>query len=215
MRRWKLDNQQRVSVDRHSNVHFEHFSNRTNVSLALTWRQFLNLNDVIMDLPTFENMRYYPLGKNLWLQHYEDSIQLYHCKYHKFFSFHDHSWKKYLRETHCLILSFIRHEALPCRQHAASNATSLQSQSGGDSSSITSQQTLSRASAHARRESEQRKKRANLPERDSSDTGSPFSFRGSVDALRATGDPESDMEEGEVCVIQLDREQFSDFESLK
>ena len=160
-----------------------------------------------MDLATFENMKYYPLGKNLWLQHYEDSIQLYHCKYH--------SWKKYLRETHCLILSFIRHEALPRRQHAASNATPLQSQSGGDSSSITSQQTLSRASAHARRENEQRKKRANLSERDSSDTGSPFSFRRSVDALRATGDPESDMEEGEVCVIELDREQFSDFESLK
>ena len=215
MRRWKLDNQQRVSVDQHSNVHFQHFKNGIKFSLGLTWRQFLNLNDVIMDLATFENMKYYPLGKNLWLQHYEDDIQLYHCKYHKFFSFHDHSWKKYLRETHRLILSFIRHEALPRRQHAASNATPLQSQSGGDSSSITSQQTLSRASPHARRENEQRKKRANVSQRDSSDTGSPFSFRRSVDALRATGDPESDMEEGEVCVIQLDREQFSDFESLK
>ena len=215
MRRWKLDNQQRVSVDQHCNVHFQHFKNGIKFSLGLTWRQFLNLNDIIMDLATFDNMKYYPLGKNLWLQHYEDSIQLYHCKNKKYFSFHDRSWKKYLRETHRLILSFIRHEALPRRQHAASNATPLQSQSGGDSSSITSQQTLSRASAHARCENEQRKKRANLPERDSSDTGSPFSFRRSVDALRATGDPESDMEEGEVCVIQLDREQFSDFESLK
>ena len=215
MRRWKLDNQQRVSVDQHCNVHFQHFSNGINVSLSLTWRQFLNLNDVIMDLATFENMKYYPLGKNLWLQHYEDSIQLYHCKYHKFFSFHDRSWKKYLRETHCLILSFIRHEALPRRQHAASNATPLQSQSGGDSSSITSQQTLSRASAHARCENEQRKKRANLSERDSSDTGCPFSFSSSVDVLRATTDLTLIMEEGEVCAIQVDCEELGDFESFE
>ena len=212
---WKLDNQQRVYVDRHCNVHFQHYHNNIRNAISLRWRQFLNLNDVVMDLDTFENIKYYPLGKNLWLQQDEDCIELYHCKRKRYFLFHERSWRKYLRETHRLILSFIRHEALPRHQHAASNAALLQGRSGRNSSPTTQQQILPRTSPDARSENEQWKKHANVSEWNSSNSGSDFSFSSSINALRATTDLTSEMEEGEVCSIELDREQFSDFESLQ
>ena len=215
MKQWRLDNQQRVCVDRHCNVHFQHYLHENRYTITLRWRQFLNLNDVVRDLDTFHNIKYYPLGKNLWLQYDRNGIQFYDCKQKRYFTFHDRSWQKYIKETNRCIRSFLRHEALPRREHVASDATQLQSQSGGDSSLTTQQQTLSRTTPHAHRENEQRKKHANLSEWNSSDTGRPFSFRGSVDVLRTARDPQQDMEDGEVCDIQLDCEQFSDFDSCK
>ena len=215
MKHWRLDNQQRVCVDQHCNLHFQHYHGNKRSSVALKWRQFLNLNDVVMDLDTFENMKYYPLGNNIWLQYDRNAIQLYDCKHKRYFTFHARSWQKYIKETHRCIRTFLRHEALPRREHVASDATRRQSESGSNSSPVASEQTLSRTPPNAGCENEQWKKHANVSERISSDTGRPFSFRGSVDVLRTTRDLEEDMEEEEVCVIQLDREQFSDFDSLK
>lgn len=212
---WRLDNHQRVCVDQHCNVHFQHYSNRGRSAVTLRWRQFLNLNDVVMDLDTFENMKYYPLGKNLWLQRDTNGVQLYHCKRNRHFLFHERSWRTYLRGTHRSILSFLRHEAVSRRQHAPSNAAPDQSESGGNSPPPSQQQTLSRPATHARHKNEQRKKHTNVSKRDSTDTGCPFSFSSSVDALRATTDLTSDMEEGEVCAIQVDCEELGDFESFK
>ena len=211
MKTWRLDNQQRVSVDQQCNVHFQHYFVKGKSDISLTWRQFLNLNDVVMDLATFENMKYYPLGKNLWLQYDECSIQLYYCNRRRYFTFHQQSWSRYIKVTHRLILTFLRHEAVHRRQRAAPDATLFQSESGGTSSPNSQQQILPRATSHAGGENEQRKKRTTLSKRDSTNSGRAFSFRGAVDALRTTTDPASDMEEGEDCVIQLDREQFSDF----
>ena len=212
---WRLDNHQRVCVDRHCNVHFQHYSIRGRSAVTLRWRQFLNLNDVVMDLDTFENMKYYPLGKNLWLQRDTNGVEFYHCKRNRHFLFHERSWRTYLMGTHRSILSFLRHEAVSRRQHAPSNAAPDQSESGDNSPPPTQQQTLSWATTHARHKNEQRKKHTNVPKRDSTDTGCPFSFSSSVDALRATTDLTSDMEEGEVCAIQVDCEELGDFESLK
>ena len=207
MKSWWLDNQQRVYVDHHRNVHFQHYYNK--LSIALTWRQFLNLNDIIMDLETFQNMKYYPLGKNLWLQCDRYCIQLYHCKRHRYFSFHDRSWSKYIKETHRSILSFLRHEALHRGEHAASDAYRFQSKSRDTSSLDIQQQTLSRTTSHARGKNEQWKKCADLSEWNNSNPGRSFSVGSSVDAMRTTTDIVSDLEEEEV--IQLDCTQSGDF----
>ena len=97
IKRWKLVGQQRVSVDHHHTVTFRHSSRN---AITLTWRQFLNLNDIVMDLDTFKTMKYYPLGKNLWLQYYKSAIQLYDCKLNLSFTFHEISWRKYIKKTH-------------------------------------------------------------------------------------------------------------------
>lgn len=216
MKSWRLDDQQRVCVDLHRNVHFHHYYNAGKRVIALSWRQFLNLNDILLDLETFKNMKYYPLGKNLWLQHDKNRIQLYHCHQNSHFSFHDRSWSKYIRETHRRILSFLRHEAsVHRRQHVASDATLFQSQSRDMSSPNVKHENLSRSSSHVSGENEQRKKCANLSEWDSSNSGRPFSFIGSINALRTAADPTSDMEEGEVCDIELDCGQPSDIDSFE
>ena len=213
MKRWQLNHQQCAVVDSHRNVYFQHYYKNGKRAIALTWRQFLNLNDIIMDLETFKIMKYYPLGKNLWLQYDKDCIQLYHCNRYRYLTFHQRSWLKYINETHRHILSFLRHEAVHHRQHAASDATLFQSKSRNTSSPNRQQQILSRTTSNARGETEQRTKCANLSKRDSSNSGRCFSFSGSVNALRAATDPTTDMEEGEVCAIELDRNQFSDFQS--
>lgn len=217
MKNWSLDSHQRVSVDRRHNVYFKHDTHGKETGITLSRRQFLNLNDIIMDLDTFRNMKYYPLGGNVWLQYYQNRIQLYHCRLHIHFTFHDTSWMKYLGETHRRILSFIRHGAtrIHDRQHAASHENLFKGGSRDISSTSSQQQAVSRPTSNAGSETEQYAKHSNLSERNSTNSGRPFSFIGAVHALGTTKEPATDMEEGEVCDVQSDCGQLSDFYSIE
>ena len=217
MKTWKLDRHQRVSVDHHRTISFQHYIGRHVKEVTLSWRQFLNLNDLILDLDTFQNMKYYPLGKNLWLQYYEKHIQLYHCQLYIYFTFHEASWCKYIKKTHRQILSFLRHgsPALHRRQHAEAHETLFQNQSQNITPTSTQQQVLSRPPSNVNSDTEQRSEYTTLSEWDGSNSRRPFSFIGSVHALGVTPNPASDMEEGEVYDIEHDSGQSSDLYTIE
>ena len=217
MKRWTLDSHQRVCVDSYRNVHFVTQHHHCTFELILTWRQFQNLNDVLMDLAIFKRMKYYPLGKNLWLEYNTNHIQLYHCRHKHYFRFSQYSFIKYKRKIHQQVMSFLRHDVseLHRRQHAAAHATLQPSRSRRTPQSSTQQQTLSRPTSNARCENEQRAKPPNLSKRERADTRCPFSFVGAVDALGAAAETATDMEEGDVCHIQVDCGESCDFDTTE
>ena len=210
---WKLDSHQRVSVDCHRNVNFKHYIHGKRKGVTLIWRQFLNLNDIIHDLETY---KYYPLGKNVWLQYYNDCIQLYHCRRNIHFTFHYSSWRKYVKETHFRILSFVRHGAsLHGRQHAASHETLFQNRSRSITSTSSEKQTVSGKATNVGSKNEQWEKSTNLSKWNSANSGRPFSFISTVNALGATANVTTEMEEGEVCDIESGCGQSGDFCSIE
>ena len=211
MKTWKLESQQHVSVDLHRNVYFRHCSDNPR-EIVLSWRQFLNLNDIVRDLETFNNMKYYPLGNHIWLQYYNNRIQLYH-RLKIYLTFHNASWCRYLKKTHRNIQSFLRHGArrLHGRKHAAVHETLFKGESRNITSTPSKQQVLSRETSNVIGENEQWTKYSNLPKRDSTDSGCSYSFIGAVNALRTATDATSDMEEGEVCDIKTDGGELSNF----
>ena len=212
MKTWQLDCLQCVSIDSHRNVYFKH-RGRNMAGITLSWRQFLNLNDVMKDLATFRSLLWYPLGNFIWLQYYNNHIQLYHCRLKIYFSFRDVSWYKYINETHHHILAFIRHgtNKVHGRQRHATDETLFQNRSRLSPPTSPQQQVLPRTPTHVSVDTQQRAKYTNLQKRDSADTGRPFSFIGAVHALGAAPDSSSDMEEGEVCHVGDECQQFSDF----
>lgn len=216
MKTWKLDWQQRVSTDLQRNVYFKHYGRHVR-GISLSWRQFLNLHDVIRDLDTFRRMKYYPLGERIWLQHSNRDIQLYHCHLNSTFTFHESSWNKYIKETHQRIYSFLRNASpsLHNCQHAKANENLFKDDTQPITSTHTQQQTLSRTASNACGEIKQQSKRSNLPEWDSADSRRPFSFINSVHALRTTTNPATDMEEGELFDIASECGQHCDFYSIE
>ena len=210
---WYLRFGQCVCADAERNVRFKSYKSE----ITLSWRQFLNLNDVIKDLDTFRCLKYYPIGDQLWLQYYKNDIQLHYHRRRTFFTFHEDSWKKYKKDIHHSILSFLRHgvSTLHHRQHAPTHATLFKGQSRGVTSTTSQQQTLSRTTSNAGGENEQLTKPANLSEWDSTNSGRPFSFIGAVHALGTTTHATPDMEEGEVHDVDFDCGQSSDFYSIE
>lgn len=217
MKNWKLDSRQCVSVDCHRNVYFKHYFGKRRKGITLSWRQFLNLNDIIMDLKTLQNIKYYPLGGNIWLQYYKNCIQLYHCHLSIYFSFHEASWNKYKKEIHHHILSFLRHGSttLYSRKYTPKYETLFQSPSRNITSTTSKQQVLSGTTTNVGGENEQWAKSSNLSEWDSTNSRRPFSFIGAVHALGTTENATSDMEEGEVYDVAMDSEQSSDLCSIE
>ena len=221
MKTWKLDSQQYVSADYQRYVYFQHCNKRNKQGkwrgITLSWRQFLNLNDIIKDLNTFKNMKYYPLGKYLWLQFHKTHIQFYHCRLNRYFTFHNLSWSKYVKETHRHILSFLRHEATTLHdcQQDATHETVFESESQDITSTFSGKHALYRTTYNVGGENEQWQKSSNLSEWDCSNLRRPFSFCREVNALRTTTAAASDVEEGEVSDIRLDCGQSSDFVSIE
>lgn len=216
MKTWKLDSQQRVSADLHRNVYFKHYSGKTR-GITLSWRQFLNLNDILLDLEIFKKMKYYPLGNHIWLQYYKNHIQLYHCHLNIYFTFHESSWYEYLKAIHRKILSFLRHGAttLHGRKHAPTHENLFQSRSCNAPSTSSKHKVISGEATNATGENEQCQKSPNLSEWDSANSGRPFSFIGAVNAIGTTTNAMSDMEEGEVLDITSDGGQLSDFFTIE
>lgn len=217
MKTWKLNSQQHIATDQYRNVYFKHDYDGDMKGITLSWRQFLNLNDIILDLKTFHRMKFYPLGNRVWLQYYKNRIQIYHCYLTNYFTFHELSWKKYIRETHRQIRSFLRHEwtTLYRRKHASSHETLFQDRSRYITTSTSKQQILSGSPSNADREDEQRKESTNLPKRDCANSRRPFSFIGAVHALGIAKDAARDMEEGEVYDFECDSGQYSDLCSIE
>lgn len=214
MESWTLDSQQRICADTHRNVHFKHVGK---IRLTLSYRQFLNLNDIVLDLSTFYRMKFYPLGDSVWLQFHKHNIQLYQCERNIYFTFHTASWRKYIKSVHPQLRSFLRHGRSPLhdRQHAPSHETIYQNRSGGIASANLKQQVVSREAKDVSGENEQWAEHSNLSEWDSANTGRPFSFIGAVDALRTSDNAPPDMEEGEVCDDTIDCGQFSDLYTIE
>jgi hypothetical protein len=117
MKTWILDSLQYIRVDRDGNVHFKNSHGHTSRGITLTWRQFVNLNDIMRDLEYFETLRFISLGDQVWLQHYRNEIQIYHSHSANCFSFRKYNWEKYRRYIHRSIMTFIRREfiALLCK----------------------------------------------------------------------------------------------------
>ena len=217
MKTWRLNSQQHINVDIHRNVYFKYVNQKPQQGIKLTWRHFLNLNDIIMDLETFHTMKFYPLGSNTWLQFYKNQIQFYHCVHSFYFTFDKISWKRYIDDIHRSILSFLRHEAkaLQRRKYTSSHESLFQSRTRKTTSTASKQQILSRSTSNVGGENEQWKKSSDLSKWDSANPRRPFSFISAVHALRTTDDATKDMEEGEVCDIETDCGQFSDFCSIE
>lgn len=209
---WYLKYGQSVSADMERNVYFCY-----PYTIVLSYRQFLNLNDVIKDMDTFQFLKYYPLGDHLWLQYLEKGIQLYNHRRNVYFTFHKESWKKYKREIHYRILSFLRHGApsLHDCQHAPTHETLFRNQSRNLTSTTPQQHVLSRKTSNVGGENEQQAKRSNLSEWNGSNSRRPFSFVGAVHALGTTKQATRDLEEGEVSDLELDCGQSSDFYSIE
>ena len=216
MKSWKLDSQQRVSADMNGNVYFKHYIKGKRKGVTLSHRQFLNLNDIIKDLKTFQNMKYYPLGKKVWLQYDADRFQLYHCSLNIYFTFHHDSWHQYINRIHHQISSFLHHvSSLYDRKHAASHETLFQVRSGKVTSKSSKQQTISRETSDVGGEHEQWSKCANVSKWNDTNPGPPFSFIGAVHALGTTENASTNMEEGEVHDVESDCEQHGDFYSIE
>ena len=201
-----------VSADLQRNVYF-HYPD----TIVLSWRQFLNLNDVIMDMDMFRFLKYYPLGDHLWLQHHEKGIQLYNHRQKKFFTFHEESWKKYKRVIHARILSFLRH-AVPSLQgckHAPTHENLFKGESQIFTSKTSEKQVLSRETSNVGGGNEQQAECSNLSKWNSSNSRRPFSFIGAVHALGTSREATRDLEEGEVPDVELDCGQSSDFYSIE
>lgn len=208
-RRWTLDAQQRVCADRH--VYFKHDGRYRTITLCLSYRQFLNLNDIIMDLNTLHKLKCYPLGQHLWLEVRQHRIQLYHYKSRKAFIFHTRSWHTYLNDIHPQLRSFFRHasSALHDRQHVPSDETLHERQLGRTPSSPARQPTVSRETSNVTDTNEQQASPANLCQRNSTDTRRPFSFIGAIHALRTVDSPSPRMETP-MSDVELNCGQFSD-----
>jgi hypothetical protein len=211
---WTLNSQQYISVDQRRNVHFTHSRGK---GITLSWRQFLNLNDIIKDLTTFHNMKYYPLGSNVWLQYYNQKIQLYNCVQYNYFSFDKECWRKYIKECHLPILSFLRYDskAIRRRQHAPTHANLFQSGSHSITPTTSKQQVLSGPTSNAGSENEQCTESPNISKWNSTNSRRPFSFISEVHALRTAKNATADMEEGEVFDFKSDCGQYSDFCSIE
>ena len=210
---WYLRYGQCVFTDIEGNVTFR----SSHSQITLSERQFLNLNDVIKDWDMFRYLKYYPLGDYLWLQYHVTGIQFYCHRRKIFFTFYEDSWKKYKRELHHCILSFLRHgvPSLHDRQHAPSHETLFKDQSRGVASTTSRQQVLSRSTSNVGASNEQQAKHSNLSERNSPNSGRPFSFIGAVHALGTTTQATPDMEEGEVYDVEFDGGQSSDFYTVE
>ena len=218
MKTWILDTVQHVNVDNHRNVYFKHYTKMGRRGITLSWRQFLNLNDIMMDLDTFHSMRYYPLGNQIWLQYFRNQIQIYHTRFSIYFTFREACWIKYKRETHKSILSFLQHgrkRSLHHREHTPSDENLFQIQARNITPSDSKQQILSGSPSDVAGENEQRKESSNLSKWDSSNHRRPFSFIGAVHALRAAENTTPVLEEGELCDIESDCGQFSNLCSIE
>lgn len=212
MKSWKLDSQQRVCADSHLNVTFKHYGRKVR-GITLSYRQFLNLHDVVLDLETLHNIRYYPLGQFIWLQYYKDHIQLYHCRLSIYFTFHKTSWCKYLKEIHHRVHSFLQDASTTPhgRQRSPADETLSQDRTVNITSTSSQQQVVSGQASNVSDENEQWEKSSNLSKWHSTNSGRPFSFIGAVHALGTPTTLTQDMDDGELFNLTSDGGQYGDF----
>lgn len=112
---FRLHFHQSVRVCYDETVHFRHCSHE----LVLDRCQFTNFMELIPVLNRFKSMRWFPLSNQVWLYHKDDDVYL--KGKHSFFRFYPMSWKRYKRNAHPRIVSFLHHEHQHTRDQQNAN----------------------------------------------------------------------------------------------
>ena len=172
--------------------------------------QFWNLHDVMRGF----HRGTYPLGRGLWLRIGKHGVRMENQQV--CFEFRAQSWRRYKRDIHWRIHSFLCHERQRERHQLHARAASrYPSRHRSRAPSPTRQPTLFRSSTDGDRQNVQRSQSSNVSKRVCSDSGTNFSFRSAVHELRnpvsspktvsSHTNAENDIEEfSSVCSIEED-----------
>lgn len=204
-----------VVVDKR-NIYFRHRTTKgVYRGVTLEWRHLQNLHDVVSDLETFKNMKFYPLGDGIWLNNNHSCVELVDNRASAYFSFYTRSWYAYIKHVHERLYSFFRHDArrrrrqLPSDQHDENVKSQSNSQSGRRPSFLSQRnKTLPRSAGNAHYANEQRKECAVVSSRTDTDSRQCKRIESRKNAGRAPSPPSEDREDGEVSSNETTSEEY-------
>ena len=201
-----LHPRQSVVVDQHR-IYFRHHATKTTFrGVILKWRHLQNLHDIVRDLETFKNMKYYPLGEDIWANINGACVELVDNRANTYFRFFSRSWHEYITRCHRRIYSFFRHgsrgQRLSRYQHDENvNARSRCQPGRRESLFQQHNETLPRAAGNAHYANEQRTQCANISSRSNSNSRQHEGSHGRGDAKR---DPTTSTEDNEYEQLSSD-----------
>ena len=176
MKLWRLSSQQAVY---YSYYRLGFCSKDRRKDLVIRKEQFWNLHDIMRGFHEGS----YPLGRSLWLRITKRSVRIENK--HICFEFLGKSWKRYKRNIHWRIHSFLRHG----RQHGHRQVRTRTpphhtSQNRSRASSPARQQDVLRTFPDSRGQNTQQSQSSTISKQLDSNPGTTFSFRNAVNELR-------------------------------
>ena len=91
-------------------IHFQHRSSSgQKYEVVLNRRQFDNLNDILLNLYEYRQLRFSPLGGGVWLFRKGPTKKIIDNHNSTFFHFHPKSWHSYITNFHHILYTALRH----------------------------------------------------------------------------------------------------------
>lgn len=205
-----LNRKQRISVG--SRIRFHHCgdSGQTH-DVELDERQFLNLDDAILNLDKYRSVRYFPLGGNLWLYRKDSITKIIDNYKHTFFWFYQKAWHYYIEHVHASIYDFMCHGKPFNHQSYAKYEKRLHHSFGRSASHVSGRyKTLSRSARNAHYEDDERTQRANVSRWKGADSRTRVRCRSGKYASRIRCEIKADQQDATTSSDETDNIQSSD-----
>lgn len=191
MKTWDLEFLQSVRVDEYQQqAYFQHHSliDKTWKGISLSYEEFCNLNDIILNWENYKNIEVIPIGQSLWLYNKQYMKHLYNRDTKMYFTFFYQSWLHYTQTIHYLVWQFIRKQNEYRLQHRECNAkrpNSLCYRSRKSTQRHSHIQVPTRTTTNGSDSFKQRKKYSTISKRKDTTTGCDFQFRRTANEVRA------------------------------
>ena len=206
-----IDTNQFVFVDSAGKIRFHHYSASDLLhTFTLTSSQFYNLDDVMRGMQQLSELRWYPLGRNVWFYKNGKCVKLIDNEKQRFFRFYEIGWREYKSNVHPLILSFLHDDTyLSHHQPHARDESRKTNCFGRSLSSLRrGKQVLSRSTRNDCYANAKRTKSTNISRWQSTNSRSYSRRRGGKYATRVHREIEEPKEDGELSGYEADNGEF-------
>ena len=189
--KFRLHQQQYVSVDTHVNFHHHQIGKQQSYIISLNDEQMDNLDDIITS-PSFtlQSIKCSPLGSGIWLHTQRTTVTLVNRVSGCFFRFFPSSWERYKRRVHHRVC--YNHGRPPSDQHRPHHDSGPLAQFRAALLEYRQQRSAHRSTRNARHSHEQWSQSPIVSRRKGANLRESKTRRGGRDAARSHQEIEED-----------------------
>ena len=217
VKEWWLCFTQSISVDNEANISFNQYRDKHNrkkgqrvsdKGITLSFWQFMDLNDIILNWEWYNGITNMPIGRNVWFNRKRHTMmQIYNNFTRRRFTFQRVSWTTYKERLHYVVSHFLNNGLhLQHRKRYARESTSQECQPRRSAYLYSTINVPQRSTAYGGNKINEWKKYSNFPKRKDTTTGCNFQFRRAADEVRAS--TETGADSGEDADIESTSDNF-------